>query len=230
MRFLRTGPKMQERRQKGFLPREPFCGLSHWAGAALSVAGLVVLLILAHGRPWRTVSFAIYGGCLILLYTSSALYHSLHVSEPQEKRLMRLDHTAIYLLIAGTYAPVCLVALRGAWGWSLLGLECALAAVGAATTFFWKGGGKWVRITLCLIMGWLIITAFSPLSRLLPLAALEWMIAGGVVYAIGAAIFATDWPHLWPGKFSAHDLWHVFVLAGSACHFVLILVFIVPIG
>jgi hemolysin III len=229
MRFPRTIPGAEGRFQKAFLPREPFCGLSHWAGAALSIAGLVVLLLLAHGKPWRTVSFAIYGGCLILLYTSSALYYSLRVSEPQKRRLMRLDHTAIYLLIAGTYAPICLVTLHGAWGWSLLGLECALATIGIATTLFWKSANDWVRITLYLIMGWLIITAFSPLRHFLPFAAFEWMIAGGLIYAVGTAIFATDWPHLWPGKFSAHDLWHVFVLAGSACHFVLILVFIVPI-
>ncbi|HEX5322493.1 MAG TPA: hemolysin III family protein, partial [Capsulimonadaceae bacterium] len=214
--------------QIGRLIREPFCGLSHSLGAALSVAGLVVLLVLAHGRPWQAISFTIYGCCLILLYTSSALYHSLRVGERYANWLLCLDHSAIYLLIAGSYAPICLVTLRGVWGWSLLGVECGLAAIGIATTFLRKGAGKRVRIFLCLAMGWLIIGAISPLCRLLPPAALAWMLSAGLVYGIGTVIYATDWPHLWPGRFSAHDLWHVFVLAGSTCYFVLILVFVVP--
>ncbi len=117
-------------RIKRFWIREPFCGFSHGIGAALSVAALVALLILAHGKVWQTVTFAVFGVSLIVLYTASTLYHSLWVKPKQIMSLMRFDHVAIFLLIAGTYAPVCLVGLRGAWGWSLFGVEYGLAVIG----------------------------------------------------------------------------------------------------
>ena len=115
-------------RIKRFWIREPFCGFSHGLGALLSVAALVALLIIAHGRVWHTITFAIFGASLIVLYTASTLYHSLWVKPQQILKLMRFDHVAIFLLIAGTYAPVCLVGLRGAWGWSLFGVEYGLSA------------------------------------------------------------------------------------------------------
>ena len=202
--------------------KEPFCGLSHGIGAVLSVIALIVLLDLARGRPWHTVAFAIYGVSLILLYTASALYHWLPVGPPHVYRLMRFDHTAIFLLIAGTFAPVCLLALRGPWGWGLLVAEYTLAAIGIASLFWPRVPHAW-RVVLYLIMGWISLFAMGPLRASLSPAAFAWLIAGGIVYSMGAAIFALDRPHLWPGKFSAHDLWHVFVLGGSACHFFLML-------
>ncbi len=208
--------------------KEPFCGYSHAMGAFLAIGALVTLLVLAQGRAWHVVSFAIYGASLIALYTASALYHSLHVAPRHAERLQRFDHSAIFLLIAGTYTPVCLVTLRGAWGWSLLSVEYGLAVIGIATCLFWKRNPDWLRVTLYVCMGWLAIIAMGPLSQALPPAALAWLVGGGVVYSVGTVIFATDWPHLWPGKFTAHDLWHVFVLGGSACHFILMLRFVAP--
>jgi hemolysin III len=193
------------------------------AGAILAVAGLIVLLILARGRPWHTVGFAVYGASLVLLYTASAVYHSVHASEKGAEWLMRLDHIAIYLLIAGTYTPVCLTFLRGAWGWTLLGVEWGLAAIGIAIVLFWRRAPDWVRVVLYVCMGWLALAVLAPLREALPPSAIAWLVAGGVVYSIGCVIFALDRPHLVPGKFHAHDLWHVFVLGGSACHFVLVL-------
>jgi hemolysin III len=209
-----------------FRIKEPFCGVSHGVGAGLSIAGLVLLLIVSQSRPWHTVSFALYGGSLIFLYTTSALYHSLHVSESTVCWLQRLDHSAIYVLIAGSYTPVCLVSLRGAWGWSLLGVIYGLAAVGITSTLLWKRAPDALRVTLCLGMGWLALTALGPLIRVFPPTALLWLVGGGLLYSVGTLIYAMDRPHLWPGKFSAHDLWHLFVLSGSGCHFVLMLLYV----
>lgn len=206
--------------------REPFCGLSHGLGVLLSIAGMVVLLMLSRGRPWHTAAFAIYGGSLIVLYSLSTIYHVLHVKPRVEHWLQRLDHSAIYLLIAGCYAPVCLVSLHGVWGWSLLGTVYALAIVGIVLSLAWRAAPHWIRVTLYVLMGWLAIIAFGPLRAAFPPPALAWLIGGGIVYSVGTIVYATDRPHLWPGRFSAHDLWHVFVLGGSACHFVFMLRFI----
>jgi len=215
-------------RNKRFWIREPFCGLSHGLGALLSVAALVALLVLARGKPWHTLSFAVFGVSLIVLYTASALYHSLWVKPQQIDKLMHFDHVAIFLLIAGTYAPVCLVGLRGAgaWGWTLFGIEYGLALVGIVCSLVWKRFPDWARIGIYLIMGWLIALAMTPLRHVFPPAAIAWLYAGGIAYCVGTVVFATDKPHLWPGKFNAHDLWHIFVLAGSVCHFVLMACFV----
>src|SRR5579859_2929040 len=187
--------------QKRSWIREPFCGLSHFAGAVLSVAALVVLLVLAHGRLRQTVGCAIYGGSLILLYTSSALYHSLHVNEGKLRWLQRCDYMAIFLLIAGTYTPVCLVALRGPFGLALLGAVYAIALTGIAIILFWKHAPNWVRVALYIGMGWLGVIALPPLRAVLTDAALAWLVAGGVVYTLGTVVYATGRPRLWPGKF-----------------------------
>lgn len=199
--------------------KEPFCGISHGIGVALSVGALATLLVMARGQFWATLAFAIYGASLILLYTASTLYHSLPVSPRVEAWLQRFDHCAIYLLIAGSYTPICLLGLKGVWGWSLLGTIWGLAIVGIGCSLLWHRAPDWWRVTLYLLMGWMVLIAIVPLHAAMPPAAFWWLIAGGVVYSVGAGIFATDKPHLWPGKFSAHDLWHIFVLGGSACQF-----------
>ena len=210
----------------GKLLREPFSAISHLAGAFLSVAALVILLVLSHGRPWHVVSFSIYGASLILLYTASALYHALSVRPRYAERLRRLDHAMIYLLILGSYAPLCLIALRGPWGWSLFGVECAMAVTGIALTMFWKRVPDWVRLMLYLGMGWLIVVALAPLRAAISPAAWWWLVAGGLTFSAGAVIFALDRPHLLPGKFHAHDLWHCFVLAGTVFHFIFMLMMV----
>jgi len=206
--------------------KEPFCGLSHLFGAALSVAGLVVLLVVTSGRPWHLTGVAIYGASLVLLYVASTLCHSVHCSDANAKRLDRLDHMAIFLLIAGTYTPLCLVTLRGPWGWTILAIEWALAAIGIVLVTIGAVRRQWPRVTVYLAMGWVAIVAVAPIITVLPAWAIFWMIAGGVIYTVGAIVYAADWPRLWPGRFGSHDLWHVLVLAGSACHFVLILCFV----
>jgi hemolysin III len=202
--------------------KEPFCALSHLLAAGLSVIALGPLLVLAKGRPWHIISFAIYGASLIFLFTASGLYHSLSGTVKRANRLQRLDHSAIYLLIAGTYTPVCLIALRGAWGWSLLATIYGLALVGISSLYYGQWIPGWFRVVLYGLMGWLVCIAFHPLREAFPPQALGWLLAGGIVYTLGTLIYATDRPHLWPGKFTAHDLWHVCVIAGSVCHYILV--------
>ena len=210
--------------------KDPFPGFSHWAGAGLSLAGLVVLLVQAAGRPWWQVAgFAVYGATLVLLYLASAVAHSLHCSPAAAERLNRLDYTAIFLVIAGTYTPLCLVTLRGPWGWGLLAAVWATAAFGI-TALYTKARNDRLRVATYVAMGWLAVVAAGALTRALPGAAILWLIVGGVIYTAGAVVFLTDRPHLWPGRFAAHDLWHCMVLAGSACHFVVIFNFVAPVS
>lgn len=209
------------------LIKDPFPGLSHWLGVGLSIAGLVMLLVFAEGRPWQVVGFAIYGGSLILLYLASALAHTIHCSPRAAERLNRFDYMAIFLLIAGTYTPLCLVTLRGPWGWGMLAAEWSMAAAGIAAVALGRGRSDWPRTILYLFMAWVVaLVAIVPIYRALPRPALEWLLAGGAVYSLGAIVFATDRPHLWPGRFAAHDLWHVLVLLGSGCHFLVIFRFV----
>jgi hemolysin III len=212
-----------------FKIREPFNGLSHLIGAVLGIAALVVLVCLARGKPWHVSAFAIYGATLILLYLASALYHLLPVSERGVERLRTVDRVGIYLLIAGTYTPLCLVPLRGAWGWSLFGVVWGLALLGSLCEIVWRRAPHWLGVVLYVLMGWLIVVAAGPLTRTLSGAGLAWLIAGGVVYSVGTVIFATERPRLWPGVFSSHELWHLFVLGGSACHFVMMVRFVAPL-
>jgi hemolysin III len=217
---------------KSFFKRlkEPFCSISHGVGVLLSLAGLIALLIFARGKGWHLLAFSVYGMSLLTLYVASTLYHSLRVPQRMEERLARFDYCAIYFLIAGSYTPVCIVALGGAVGWTLLGAVWTLAIGGIIACLFWKNNPDWLRMTLYLVMGWMVVFALSPLRAALPGAAIGWLVAGGVAYSIGAVILATDRPHLWPGKFSAHDLWHLFVLGGSICHFVMMARFIAPLS
>ena len=212
--------------QKPRLFREPFNGISHLVGAILSVAALTALIVLAWGRPWHTVAFTLYGLSLVVLYAASALYHSLRVSRSVYHWLGRFDYMAIFLLIAGSYAPLCLVTLRHSVGWPLLAWEYGLALTGIAGVLFWKRMPDWVRIVLYLCMGWLIVPVLPHLRLVLPAEGIAWLLAGGIVYMLGALVFAFDRPNLWPGRNCAHGLWHLFVLGGSACHYVLVLRFI----
>jgi hemolysin III len=216
--------------RRGRLPfREPFNGLSHLCGAVLGIVALVVLVSLARGKPWHLSGFAVYGATLILLYLASALYHLLPVSERGIARLRMVDRVGIYLLIAGTYTPLCLVPLRGAWGWSLLGAVWGLALFGSLCEITWRTAPRWWGIGLYVVMGWLGVIAFGPLTRTLSGAGLYWLVAGGIIYSVGTVIYATQRCRLWPRAFGAHELWHLFVLGGSACHFVLMFRFVAPL-
>jgi hemolysin III len=191
--------------------------LTHGVGCLLAVAGMVVLVVQAVGRgeAWDVVSAAIFGATLVLLYLSSTLYHAVPVSRAK-RVLQRVDHAAIYLLIAGTYTPLCLGPLRGPWGWSLFGVVWGLGIAGAVTDVTTARRFRWLSITLYLLMGWLAVAALRPLLAEVDRATLLWIGLGGVFYTGGVAFY------LWRRLPWHHAIWHVFVLLGSASHWVAI--------
>ena len=189
--------------------------LTHAVGAGIFVAGLALIIVLASltGDPWKIVSVSIYGATLVILYTISTLYHS--VKNIKVRRVFRiLDHVSIHLLIAGTYTPFMLVSLRGAFGWSIFGMIWGLAVIGIAADVFFTGRFKTLSTILYLLMGWLIVIALRPLSHVLPTAGLALLFAGGAAYSLGAAFYLFD-KRLPFG----HMVWHIFVLGGSVCHY-----------
>jgi hemolysin III len=200
---------------------ERFNGISHLIGAALALAGLVVLVWFAslQGDPWKIVSFSIYGTTLFLLYTMSTLYHSLRGRAKQI--FQKLDHVAIYLLIAGSYTPFTLITLRGAWGWTLFVIIWGLAIVGIVVDSRHKEGSRALQMVIYLLMGWLVLVALYPLIQALPAGALALLVLGGVLYTSGMIFYALD-----ESMKHAHGIWHLFVLGGSISHFLVMLFYV----
>jgi len=197
---------------------EKFNALTHLVGAVLALAGTVLLIVLAalDGDPWKVVGVSIYGATLVLLYSSSTLYHSLR---GRAKNIFReLDHHSIYLLIAGSYTPFCLVTLRGPWGWSLFGLVWGLAVLGSLLELRPQHGVRILPVVIYVMMGWVALVALAPLLQALGLAGFAWVAAGGVFYTIGIVFYALD-----TRLAHAHGIWHLFVIAGSATHYVAVL-------
>jgi hemolysin III len=197
---------------------ERFNSISHLVGASLALVGGAVLVTDAAigGEVQEIVSYSVYAGTLFLLYLTSTLYHS--ISGPAKNILRVLDHQAIYLLIAGTYTPFAMVALQGSLGWWLLGIIWALALVGMVLDALRRHGPRVVSVLLYLLMGWLCIFALDPLVSALSSASLSWLIAGGVFYTSGVIFFVLDNWYPW-----CHGVWHLFVMAGSVCHYFSIL-------
>lgn len=193
--------------------------VTHAAGAVLAVAGLAVLLLFATETHdmWRIVSCSIYGTTLVLVFLASALYHG--IQKPHFKRPLRiLDHSSIYLVIAGTYTPFTLVTLRGPWGWALFGIVWSLALFGLVYKFFFIDRFPVFSVLLYLVMGWLAVVAIKPMLAALSLSSFAWLAAGGLLYTGGVVFYLFD------GKLRyAHAIWHVFVVAASVCHYIAIL-------
>ncbi len=198
--------------------------ITHGLGVALSIAGLVILVVLSalHGNAWHVVSCAIYGTTMILLYTASTLYHSFQ--NPNIKRAMRvLDHSSIYLLIAGTYTPFTLVTLHGPWGWSLFGVVWGLALAGIAFKVYFTGRFPKISTIIYVGMGWIAIIAIKPLIDILPTGGLIFLFGGGLSYTFGVIFY------VWHKLPYHHAVWHLFVLGGTVLHFFAILLYVVPV-
>ena len=197
--------------------------ITHLIGAALSIAALSILVTLAvvAGDPWKIVSFSIYGSTLVLLYGFSTIYHG--VRHPRAKAILqKLDHNAIYLLIAGSYTPISLITLRGPWGWTLFGLIWGLALLGVAQEFLFGHRTRRPSLVLYVLMGWLVVIAIQPLMRAMPAGGLAWLVAGGVVYSLGIYFYVNG-----SRRQHFHGVWHLFVLGGSFCHFMCMLLYVV---
>ncbi|RME46634.1 MAG: hypothetical protein D6796_08775 [Caldilineae bacterium] len=221
-----TVPKRKPRldvRKYYTLGEEIANGITHGIGTGLSIAGLTLLVALAalFGDVWRVVSFAIYGATLILAYLASTLYHSLQ--HPGAKRVFRvIDHASIYFLIAGTYTPFLLVSVRGAWGWTLLVLVWGLALVGAGLKIFFIHRFERLSVLAYILMGWLSVVVLKEVLFHMPLGGLILLAAGGVAYTGGVIFYA------WQKLPYNHAIWHLFVLAGSICHYFAVFFYLLP--
>lgn len=206
--------------------KDPISGALHFTGALLSVAAAMLLLLSALGDPWKLVSFSVYGMTLFTLYSFSTLYHWLPQEAGGKDQLFRkLDHLSIYLLIAGTYTPFCLVTIRGPWGWSLFGVIWGLAIIGMLVQSVYINVKRWLTTLIYIGMGWMAIIAIKPITENLPLNGIYLLVAGGLAYSIGGIVYATKKPNL-SKHFGFHELWHVFVLTGSFLHFLCVLLFV----
>lgn len=201
---------------------EKFNTLTHLAGALLALAGGVVLIVLGalSGDVWKIVSFSIYAATLLLLYSFSTLYHN--AAHGRGKALLqKLDHNAIYLLIAGSYTPFSLVSLRGPWGWSLFGVVWGLALLGILQETWLAKKTRTLSLVIYVLMGWVALVALIPLIKVLSWSGFAWVAAGGLTYTIGIIFYLND------EKFKHwHGIWHLFVMAGSALHFCAILLYV----
>jgi hemolysin III len=200
---------------------ERFNSISHLVGAALALAGGAVLVIFAamDGDTRKIVSYSVYGFTLFLLYLISTLYHSL--AGPAKELFRMFDHQAIYLLIAGTYTPFTLVALKGALGWWMFGTIWGLAVFGMVLDALPSKRSRVVPVIIYLVMGWLCLFALDSIVAALPLVGFRWLLVGGIFYTSGIVFYVLDHWYPW-----CHGIWHLFVLAGSVCHYITILLFL----
>jgi hemolysin III len=196
---------------------------THGLGTVLSLAGLAVLVTMAalRGGAWHIVSCSIYGVTMVLLFFSSTLYHGCR-RESLKHIFHIIDHSSIYLLIAGTYTPFVLVTLRGGWGWSLFGIVWGLALAGIVFQIFFVNRFRALQVLIYLLMGWLVVIAFKPLLGKLPRPGLLWLMAGGLSYTVGVVFY------VWKKLPYHHPVWHLFVLAGGICHYFAILFYVLP--
>lgn len=220
------------RSAKGEQGRDPYDGLRTWSavthgvGIFLAVPGTALLVrrSLAYGQDlWHMVSLLIYGLSMICLYTASTLYHSLNVSVSGRLALRKYDHCSIALLIAGSYTPICLICLRneGLWGWVILNVIWAMAAASCGLSLLWINSPRWLTSGVYLVMGWLALIALYPLSKTLPAEGFLWLILGGVLYTTGGILYAVKWPGKTNPHFGCHEIFHLFILAGSICHYLM---------
>jgi hemolysin III len=203
--------------------REPFNGISHLIAACFALVGLGLLV---H-KTWdqeapRRISVAVYGASLTLMMAASAAYHSIVCRPERVRRLRKLDHAAIYILIAGTYTPVCYNLFDGFWRFGALSIVWTAAVIGVAVNMFHISKSDWVSVIVYLAMSWLAVFGIFEILKILPVGALAWLFAGGAFYTMGAMIYAGRKFDFKPGVFGHHEIWHLFVTAAAACHFMLI--------
>ncbi len=206
------------------LAEEIMNSVTHGAGLLVSAAGLVLLIVLSsiYGQASHIVSCTVFGISLVLLYTASTLYHSFQ--RPNIKRIFRIiDHSCIYVLIAGTYTPFLIIIVRGTLGWAIFAVVWSLTILGIIFKAFFVNRFEIVSTIAYIVMGWLIILAIKPLYQTLPEGGLAWLVAGGLAYTLGTIFYA------WKKLPFNHAIWHLFVLAGSVCHFISVLFYVIPV-
>lgn len=208
--------------------REPVNGLTHLGAAAAALIGLIFLLLVGWGNTTKAISLFIYGVSLILMFSASAVYHLANTSPSALKKLRKFDHSAIYLLIAGTYTPICVYFFTGFWSWGVLLIVWTMAVIGVTVKLFVINAPRWITAGVYLVMGWLGLIAVQEVLRVMPSEAIAWLLLGGILFTLGALIYIAKKPNPWPGTFGFHEIWHIFVILGCLAHFILIAVYIAP--
>lgn len=206
--------------------REPVNAITHLAAALAAFIGTIFLLILGRDSLVKEVSFLIYGVSLVLMFSASAAYHALIADKQKLLLLRKFDHSAIYLLIAGSYTPICLYFFQGFWKWGMLTLIWLMAAAGITVKLFIIRAPRWVTAGVYLIMGWSAVMAVMEIINKMPPAAIFWLVAGGLFYTVGAIVYITKKLDFIPGVFGFHEIWHIFVILGAISHFIVIAGFI----
>ena len=217
-----SAPKSHQKQRP---KRDPYDGLRPWSaithgiGAVLSILGTALLLMRTADRPLHFWAFALYGLSMTLLYTASTLYHSVNTTVSGRLALRKYDHCAIYLLIAGSYTPVCLIALHAPEGWILCGCVWGVALLGIILSLLWIDCPRWLTSGVYLFMGWMALGALDTIIAALPTPGLFGLVLGGILYSIGGILYAIKWPGRNNPRFGSHEIFHVFILLGSLCHY-----------
>lgn len=210
--------------------REPISGLTHLFGALVSLLGMILLIkyetTIPNATPLSYIAITMFGLSLILLYTASTVYHLIKSSDKVIKILRKLDHSMIYILIAGTYTPICLISLQGTLRWGMFIGIWTFALMGITFKMVWFNAPRWLSTLFYVLLGWLAVFIISPLSKTMQIGGLVYLFLGGVFYTVGAVIYATKWPKIKSKIFGFHEVFHLFVLAGSFCHYFMILKYV----
>lgn len=210
--------------------REPGSALTHFIGMMMAVFAAMPLLVKAavSGGSITLTAMTIFMFSMILLYGASATYHSVNLTGPRLKLFRKIDHMMIFVLIAGSYTPVCLIVLGGTSGYTLLALVWGIAIVGMLIKAFWITCPKWFSSMIYIAMGWVCVLVFGQLLNTLPTAAFLWLLAGGIIYTVGGVIYALKLPsfNAHHKYFGSHEIFHLFVMGGSICHFIFMYVYV----
>jgi hemolysin III len=207
--------------------REPFSAISHLLAGVAAAVGLIWLLFASIDEdPLLRLSLFVYGLTLLLMFASSAAYHGYNGSRGTRLLLKKLDHTAIYLLIAGSYTPICVHFFEGFWRGPFLAIVWSLAAAGVVLKLFLIYIPRWMTAGLYLMLGWLSVFAFGEILRAFPPGALLWLVLGGLFFSIGALVYIFKKPDFLPGRFGFHEIWHIYVILGAFSHYILIARFV----
>jgi len=203
--------------------REPVNGLTHLGGAIAAVFGMIALIVISRVQPVKIVSVLVYSFSLIAMFCASAIYHIANVKPFFLQTLRKIEHSAIFLLIGGTYTPFCLLAFTGFWHWGLFALIWVIAVIGVLVSIFYIKSPRWLHTGIYVVMGWLCVMAAPQMPAVLPVASRVWLFLGGVIYTLGAVVYATKILDFVPGKFGFHEIWHIFVLLGALAHFLAVI-------
>ncbi len=200
--------------------RQPVSGLTHLAGAISAVVGQGVLLTSSGSHVVERLALVVYSTSLFLLFSASSLYHLIGSTPRVMGVLRKLDHAAIYLLIAGSYTPFCVIAFHGFWRWGLLAIIWSLAVIGIGVKIWWIQAPRWLTAGVYVVLGWLVVFAYQEILASLTPVTIGWLVAGGLTYTLGALVYITKRLDFKPGVFGFHEVWHIFVLLGAGAHFV----------